>query len=98
MEWREQGGVRLLGARRPEAVPASTTRPGGARGPPFGTLNLGLFTADERGAVVENRRRLAAALGFQPDQIAVAQQVHGAELSDHAGPPAPRCSLAAYGP
>jgi YfiH family protein len=97
MEWRKQRGVSWLEARMPAAIAAFTTRPGGVSQPPFEALNLGLFTDDEREAVIENRRLLAAALGFQPYQIAVAQQVHGAELIDHAGPPAPRCSFAAYG-
>jgi YfiH family protein len=98
MEWREQGGVRWLEARMPGATAAFTTRPGGVSQPPFEALNLGLFTDDDCDAVIENRRRLAAALGFQPYQIAVAQQVHGSELLDHTGPPAPRCSFATHGP
>ncbi len=98
MEWREQGGVRWLEARMPGAIAAFTTRLGGVSETPFEALNLGLFTDDDRDAVVENRRRLAAALGFQPYQIAVAHQVHGAELIDHIGPPAPHCSYTKYGP
>lgn len=98
MEWREQGDVRWLEARMPGATAAFTTRPGGVSQPPFGALNLGLFGDDEREAVIENRRLLAAALGFQPCQIAVARQVHGAELIDHAGPPQAHCSFATYGP
>ncbi len=97
MEWREQGEVRWLEARMTGATAAFTTRPGGASEPPFDALNLGLFTDDDRNAVIENRRCLAAALGFQPYEIAVAQQVHGAELIDHVGPPAPRYSFATYG-
>lgn len=98
MEWRERGGVRWLEATMPAARAAFTTRSGGISEPPFAALNLGIFTEDDRGTVIENRRRLAAALGFQPCQIAVAHQVHGAELIDHAGPPAARCSFATYGP
>ncbi len=97
MEWREQDEVRWLEARMPGATAAFTTRLGGASQPPFEALNLGLFTDDDRDAVIENRRLLAAALGFQPYEIAVAQQVHGAELIDHIGPPASRCSFATYG-
>jgi YfiH family protein len=42
--------------------------------------------------------RLAAALGFAPDRIAVAHQVHGAELVSHPDPTSLRCSFASYGP
>lgn len=96
MEWRERGGVRWLEARLPGATAAFTSRLGGASEPPFDGLNLGILTEDERDAVIENRRLLAAALGFQPYQIAVAHQVHGAELIDHAGSPAPCCSFATH--
>jgi polyphenol oxidase len=99
MEWREQGGVgvRCLEARMPGAIAAFTTRQGGVSAPPFDALNLGLFTDDDRDAVVENRRRLADALGFPPERIAVAHQVHGAELIDHSSQPAPPCSFASHG-
>jgi len=83
MEWREHDGVRWLEAAMPRARAAFTTRRGGVSEAPFDALNLGIFTADERDSVVENRRRLAAALGFRPESIAIAHQVHGAELVDH---------------
>lgn len=89
MEWREAGGVRWLEARLPGATTAFSTRIGGVSEPPFDGLNLGVFTDDERGAVVENRRRLAAALGFPFDRVAIGRQVHGAEIATHAGPQAP---------
>src|SRR4051794_9711709 len=98
MEWREQDGVRWLEARMPRATAAFTTRPGGVSKPPFAALNLGLFTNDDRAAIVENRRRLAAALGFPLDHIAAAHQVHGAELIEHTGKPAHGCSFASCGP
>ena len=34
-------------------------------------------------------RGLAAALGFPPEKVAIAHQVHGAELIVHAGPQVP---------
>jgi YfiH family protein len=46
--------------------------------------------------VVENRRRLAAALGFATDRVAIAHQVHGAALIDHADPSSRFCSFASY--
>jgi YfiH family protein len=89
MEWREEGGTRRLEARLPEATAAFSTRLGGVSEAPFDGLNLGVLTEDEPSAVVENRRRLAAALGFPPEKVAVARQVHGAELATHVGPQQP---------
>ena len=89
MEWREAGGTRWLEATMPGATAAFSTRVGGVSESPFHGLNLGVFTDDEQDAVVENRRRLAAALGFSPERVAIGRQVHGAELSAHAGPQVP---------
>jgi polyphenol oxidase len=93
MEWCERDGVRWLEADLGGAGVAFTTRLGGVSEPPFGSLNLGLLTDDAPAAVAENRSRLAAALGLDPERIAFALQVHGAELETHATPPL-RCSLA----
>jgi purine-nucleoside/S-methyl-5'-thioadenosine phosphorylase / adenosine deaminase len=87
MEWREREGVRWLEASLPDATAAFSTRVGGVSDPPFDDLNLGALTDDGVEAVVENRRRLARALGFPPGRIAFAHQVHGAELSVHSGAP-----------
>jgi YfiH family protein len=89
MEWREAEGTRWLEATMPGATAAFSTRVGGVSEPPFDGLNLGVFTGDEQGAVVENRHRLAAALGFPSERVAIGRQVHGAELSTHGGPQAP---------
>jgi YfiH family protein len=89
MDWREAGDVRWLQAELPGATAAFSTRVGGASQPPFDSLNLGAFTGDEREAVVENRVRLAAALGFEPERIAIGRQVHGTGLATHNGPQAP---------
>jgi YfiH family protein len=83
MEWRESNGVRWLEAELDGARAAFSTRVGGVSEPPFDRLNLGLLTDDAEGAVVENRRRLAEALGFEPDQLRFARQVHGHRLIDH---------------
>ena len=85
MEWRETVGTRWLQATMPSASAAFSTRVGGVSEPPFDGLNLGVFTDDERDDVVENRRLLAAALGFLPDQVTIGRQVHAAELAAHAG-------------
>jgi YfiH family protein len=95
MEWRELDGVRWQEARMPGAVAAFTTRAGGASDAPFDQLNLGVLTDDDRDAVAENRRRLAAALGFALDRVAIAHQVHAAELITHSDPTALRCSFTA---
>jgi YfiH family protein len=89
MEWREASGVRWLEADLAGATAAFSTRVGGASGAPFDSLNLGVLTEDERDTVVENRVRLAAALGFGPERIAIGRQVHGAELATHEGPQDP---------
>lgn len=93
MEWREEQGVKWLEASLPSAGAAFSTRLGGISDPPFESLNLGALTDDGVGAVVENRRRLAAALGFAPEHIAFGHQVHGAELATHSARPL-RCSFA----
>lgn len=88
MEWRESNGVRWLQADFGGARAAFSTRLGGVSDPPFDRLNLGLLTDDTEEAVVENRRRLAATLGFASDQLAFSRQVHGTDLIDHrAGSP-----------
>ncbi len=89
MEWREGEGTRWLEARLRGATAAFSTRAGGVSKMPFNGLNLGVFTADARDSVVENRRRLAVALGFPPERVAIGRQVHGAELATHAEPQGP---------
>lgn len=89
MRWREKDGVRWLEAELPGATAAFSTRLGGASEAPFDSLNLGILTDDERGAVVENRHRLAAALGFAAERVAIGRQVHAAELATHAAPQQP---------
>jgi YfiH family protein len=83
VEWRESNGVRWLEADLGGARAAFSTRLGGVSEPPFDSLNLGLLTDDRDEAVVENRCRIAAALGFKPDQVVFARQVHGTRLVEH---------------
>ena len=64
----------------PGLVAGFSTRPGGVSQAPFEGLNLGLSSGDERADVLENRHRLAAHVGFSPDRLAIAGQVHGAEI------------------
>lgn len=86
MEWRENEGVRWLEADLGGARAAFSTRLGGVSEPPFDSLNLGILTEDDPEAVAENRRRLAGALGHDPEQIVFALQVHGTRLLRHSEP------------
>ncbi|HET7454857.1 MAG TPA: polyphenol oxidase family protein [Solirubrobacterales bacterium] len=83
MDWRERDGVRWLEADLGGARAAFSTRRGGVSEPPFDQLNLGILTEDDPEAVTENRRRLAAALDLDPEQVVYALQVHGTRLIDH---------------
>jgi YfiH family protein len=96
LEWRERDGVRWLSARLPGAEVAFSTRIGGVSDAPFDTLNLGLLTQDEGQAVLENRKRLSRALGFEPERVAIALQVHGGDIVAHHGPQEPS-PFARYG-
>jgi len=89
MKWREADGIRWLQADLPDATAAFSTRIGGTSRQPFDSLNLGVLTDDEHDAVVENRVRFAAALGFDPERIVIGRQVHGAKLATHGEPQSP---------
>ena len=52
-------------------------RIGGVSSGPFATLNVSLRNADRREDVLENRRRITAALDCPTDDITIARQVHG---------------------
>ena len=65
---------------------AFLTRQGGVSEGPFATLSAGLRSGDDPDRVAENRARVAQALGFSPDRLVTARQVHGAEcviVGDH---------------
>lgn len=69
-------------ARADGVLVAFTARLGGVSKAPFDTLNLAVRVGDERSDVMENRRRAAAAAGFDADRIALALQVHAADVLD----------------
>jgi len=81
--------VRWLQADLGGAQAAFSTRLGGVSEAPFDRLNLGVLTDDQPFAVTENRKRLAAVLGFNPAQIPIGLQVHGGDLAHHTGPQQP---------
>ncbi len=88
MRWRERHGIRWLEAELPGARAAFSTRVGGVGRPPFESLNLGRLTGDP--AVQENRHRLAAAVGVDPERVLIGRQVHGTEVLRHSSPTQPR--------
>jgi YfiH family protein len=55
---------------------AFTTREGGVSEGPFESLNLALMAGDRREHVEENRLRLCAELGTEPDALAMNRQRH----------------------
>jgi hypothetical protein len=87
--WAERGGAEVLtwtgldGAGFDAVV---TTRHGGVSVGPYESLNLALHVGDADEAVLENRRRAAAALGGGVDDLVVADQVHGSEVAVVAEP------------
>lgn len=90
LNWREEGELRWLEAKLPSATVCFTGRTGGVSEVPFDTLNLGVLTEDDRAGVIENRRRLAAALEIDGERVAMGLQVHGSDLAFHdEGPVAP---------
>jgi YfiH family protein len=90
MEWRETEGVRWLEAELPGARAAFSTRVGGVSEAPYDALNVAIMTGDERESVQENRARLAAAIGRDPQSVVMGRQVHGAELRRHEESQEPR--------
>jgi YfiH family protein len=79
--FRAAGGLRLLTWPALDASGADavvTTRSGGVSSGPYATLNLSLSVGDDPACVLENRRRLATAVGASLGDFVFARQVHGA--------------------
>jgi polyphenol oxidase len=64
-----------------------STRAGGVSEGPYESLNLGILTEDDQERVAKNRDIAAAALGLDPERIAMGWQVHGADLREWDAPP-----------
>lgn len=79
--WRRRGGLVLLDARIGPARLHFTSRFGGVSDAPFDSLNLGRSVPDRPENVTENRRRLFEALQMDPQRVALAQLVHGAQAA-----------------
>ncbi|RCX22840.1 hypothetical protein DFP94_101425 [Fontibacillus phaseoli] len=56
-------------------------RSGGTGKEPYGSLNLAFHVGDDPVDVLENRRRLARALGFPPETWTCGEQVHGVSVA-----------------
>jgi YfiH family protein len=67
-------------ARRRGLLIAFSDRRGGVSAPPYDQLNLALRVGDDAEPVTANRAKVARAVGFDPQRLALARQVHGAEL------------------
>jgi YfiH family protein len=72
---------------------AVSDRWGGASTGPYGELNLAGHVGDDPGSVAENRRRLAAAVGLDPEHVSYMSQVHGPDVAVVDGPPAPGAAV-----
>jgi YfiH family protein len=79
-EWRERDGVSWLAWEAYGVRAAFPARTGGVSAPPLDSLNLGFSVNDDPEAVLENRRRLCAAVGLPQDRLVVPGQVHGTAL------------------
>lgn len=66
------------------------TRAGGVSSGLYAGLNCGLGSKDRREDVVENRSRVAAALGVSPDALCSVHQVHSADVVTVHSPSAER--------
>jgi polyphenol oxidase len=78
----------VIARELPGAQVRFSTRAGGVSEGPYDSLNLGIQTGDDAERVVENRRRLGAAVGLGEQAIAIGQQVHGAAIERWDAPPA----------
>lgn len=76
----------LLHEASPGVVAAFTPRTGGVSEAPFASLNLSVSTGDDEAHVEENRRRALAPLGFTPDAMAIAGQVHSTRVQTASAP------------
>jgi len=86
MRRRSSGGVDWYEADLPGATVCFTTRLGGVSTAPYDSLNLGVLTDDDRDPVIENRARLAAALGIEGERVRMGLQVHGSRILSHDDP------------
>ena len=70
--------ARVGGQRRDRRLPGAL---GGVSRPPLDSLNLGLSVPDAPEHVLENRRRLCAAIGLPQARLTIPGQVHGSTIA-----------------
>lgn len=82
--------VELIDVQTRHGVTACfTTRSGGVSTGTWAGLNLGSTTGDDPAAVRQNRCRLCAAAGVDPERATLGWQVHGATIRMIEAPPRP---------
>ena len=74
------GGLSLMTSDALGTVHAFTTRRGGVSTGIYASLNLGQNTGDRPEAVRRNYSILGAALGFEPEALALSRQVHQTDI------------------
>jgi polyphenol oxidase len=78
---RRVAGLEVLGWPALAGLPVEalvTARGGGVSSGAYESLNLSFSVGDDQGAVLENRRRVAAAIGADLGDFVFSRQVHGA--------------------
>jgi polyphenol oxidase len=78
---RRVAGLDVLGWAALEGLPVEafvTARGGGTSVGAYASLNVSFAVGDDPGAVLENRRRVAAAIGVDLGEFVFTRQVHGA--------------------
>ena len=73
---KKSGEIEYLVAENIAAPHCFTTRLGGVSTGIFSSLNLNFSRGDDPDLVVENYRRLGAVLGFTPEDVVNARQIH----------------------
>jgi YfiH family protein len=81
LDWHAAGDLKWLQWEGGGVTAAFPGREGGVSPAPFESLNLGLSVDDDAANVLENRRRLCAALGVPQERLVVPGQVHGTTLA-----------------
>lgn len=75
-----------LGAAVGDVHLAVTDRRGGVSAAPYDELNLGGHVGDDPASVIENRARVAVAIGVPAERVLYMNQVHGRDVAMVDGP------------